>query len=81
MSGQEAQYEPIAETTEAEDEATDYKIAEDAGPMDYALHPLKYAFFNRACCFSASIFVLTHVAAWQEHRIILCETNQTLWVG
>jgi hypothetical protein len=48
MSGQEAQYEPIAETTEAEDEASDYKLADEPGPMDYALHPLKYAFFNPA---------------------------------
>ncbi len=48
MSGQEAQYEPIAETTDAEDEASDYKLAEEPGPMDYALHPLKYAILQ--CC-------------------------------
>ncbi len=46
MSGQEAQYEPIAETNDAEDEASDYKLADEPGPMDYALHPLKYALFQ-----------------------------------
>ena len=50
MSGQEAQYEPIAETTDAEDEAADYKLAEDPGPMDYALHPLKYEFSTLLTC-------------------------------
>ena len=56
MSGQEAQYEPIAETTDAEDEASDYKLAEEPGPMDYALHPLKYVLIAD---FRATIQLLT----------------------
>lgn len=41
-SGQEAHYEPISESHDADDEASDYKLADDPAPLDYALHPFRW---------------------------------------
>jgi hypothetical protein len=40
-SGQEAHYEPIAESHDADEEASDYKLPDEPAPVDYALHPFR----------------------------------------
>ena len=41
ISGQEAQYDPISDANDGDDEASDYKLPAEPAPLDYALHPLK----------------------------------------
>ena len=42
VSGQEAQYDPISDANE-DDEASDYKLPSEPAPLDYALHPMRFA--------------------------------------